>query len=120
MTSLLVIFLLILLNSLYIFGLFNAGEYDEAYDVNSGERTATNKEVLANVKLWLEKHLPYLGKPILLCPVCMASLHSWPYPLAIITGVIENNLFYWLMWPVYICALSAWNLFAMSKKFTYK
>lgn len=54
--------------------------------------------ILSRAGDWFEKHAPTLGKPIGLCPPCMASLHgTWIW---LVTGGR------WIELPIFILALS--------------
>jgi len=54
--------------------------------------------ILSRAGDWFERHAPTLGKPIGLCPPCMASLHgTWVW---LITGG------HWTCIPIFILALS--------------
>lgn len=130
MTDLLPIFLILILNSLYIFGFHNAGSYeiqpkfkhlevDDPNFVPSISQIEPHSEmVLTRFRLCVERAIGFFwAKPVITCPMCMASLHSWVYPIAILFGIIPGGTITWILYPVYICALSAMNA-AVSKYFT--
>lgn len=96
------VLLLLILNSLYIFGFYSATDYgldvDNKPDPNDREALWFIKWGLRNAPLWLQK-------PLFGCVVCMASLHSWVYwifnpELTLINGVT---------YIIYIFALSGFN-----------
>jgi len=55
-------------------------------------------DLLESVGDWLEKHAPYWGKPLGLCPPCMASVYG--------TAVWFSTGGTLLWWPVFVLALS--------------
>lgn len=55
-------------------------------------------DLLEPVGDWLEKHMPYWGKPLGLCPNCMASVYGSAVWFA--TGGD------WLWWVPFVLALS--------------
>lgn len=94
--------LLLLFNSLYIFGFYSATDYgltvDKTPDPNDREALWWVKWSLRNAPMWLQK-------PLFGCVVCMASVHSWVYlvfnpELTLINGVT---------YIIYIFALSGFN-----------
>lgn len=127
----------LIINSLAIYGLFNAGTYKLRSDLmvipeklKLSMVDPDHREFLTGFRIWVENHLgPYYSKPIITCPMCMASVHSlifyiiWFYspvsyfipPDAI--PMIKKGLLisfpltpkYLLLYPFYICSLAALN-----------
>lgn len=64
--------------------------------------------ILGWVGNWLEKHAPNLGKPLGLCPPCMASIHgSWVW---FITGGEWPGVFIFVLALSGLMKLTAHNL----------
>lgn len=124
---------LLIFNSLYIFGFFNAGTYKLKSDIiqipakiSKDMIDPESREILTYFRIMIENKVgDYYSKPIITCPMCMASLHSiLPYfiwnclapnssgGLLISLPPISIIAFY----PFYICALAAYNK-AMKKYF---
>ncbi len=124
---------LIILNSLYIYGFFNAGTYKLKMEILTVPEKIRLKHVdpesrhiLTGIRLWCENNLGiYLSMPIITCPLCMASLHSiFLYFGAYAAGLLPPELSHHIMlktfsipaavifYPFYICALSAFNKLA--------
>lgn len=113
-------------NSLYIFGFFNAGTYRlksnvlsapgfrmDRDEVKEQGRTKpadidpASRELLSYFRIWVENTVgDFYAKPIITCPVCMASLHSVPL-YGLLCYFIGWKLVF--IWPLYICALAAVN-----------
>lgn len=96
------ILVLLILNSLYIFGFANATEHSSKVDY-----VPYDKEILWFIRYYLRKAPKWIKNPIFDCVVCMASLHSWPYLLFNHELTILNVATY----IIYIFALSGFNKF---------
>lgn len=106
------IFLLALFNSLLIIGLYNSAMYDLCHpdDCLEHDESCDDKCIDKYSKMVLYKFryysIHYFGhfwsKPIITCPVCMASLHS----IYIYWLVFELNLLNLICYPFYILFLS--------------
>ena len=91
---------LLLFNSLYIIGLWNATDYSEDVDKRYKEG-----EILGYLGYITRNLHPYLRKPLLGCVICMASIHSYPFWL-----VNDFTLLNGCIGILYIFALSGLNL----------
>jgi len=98
------ILVLLILNSLYIFGFSMATEYGLTVDKTPDPK---DKELLWWIRWGLRNAPMWVQKPIFGCVVCMASLHSWVYPLFYHELTLTNLLTY----IIYIFALSGFNAF---------
>ena len=96
------ILLLLLFNSLYIFGFFSATDYTETVDLTPDPN---DREALWWIKWGLRNAPQWLQKPIFGCVVCMASVHSWVYPVFYPELTLINLVTY----IIYIFALSGFN-----------
>jgi len=95
------VILLLLFNSLYIFGLWYAADYSVETNVD-GVETYKEGEILGYLGYYAEMLPTWLYKPLLGCVVCMASLHSWVYPVFYPELTLMNLVTY----IIYIFALS--------------
>lgn len=113
-------------NSLYIFGFFNAGTYrlknsalsapgfrmdhediKEEGRIRKEDINPESRELLSYFRIWVENTIgDFYAKPIITCPVCMASLHSVPV-YGLLCLVMGWKLLF--LYPMYICALAALN-----------
>ncbi len=96
------IFPLLILNCLYIFGFSNATQY--GLDVDN-KPDPKDRELLWWVKWGLRNAPLWVQKPVFGCVVCMASVHSWIYPVFNPELTILNGVTY----IIYIFALSGLN-----------
>ncbi len=96
------ILLLLIFNSLYIFGFSSATDY--GLDVDK-KPDPTDRELLWFIRWYLRKAPDYIQKPIFRCVICMGSLHSWPYLLFHHELTLLNGTTY----IIYIFALSGFN-----------
>lgn len=96
------ILLLLIFNSLYIFGFSTATDY--GLDVDK-QPDRNDREILWFVKWYLKNAPKWVQKPIFGCVVCMASVHSWPYLLFNHELTLLNAATY----IIYIFALSGFN-----------
>lgn len=81
------ILILLILNSLYIYGLWFASEFDYRsdthYAIDKSKAKVSDVDMDSAMVLWRLKFysLKYIGdywsKPIITCPMCMASVHSF-------------------------------------------
>ena len=94
--------LLLLFNSLYIFGFASATQYGETVDKTPDPN---DKELLWFIRWHLRNAPKYIQKPIFGCVVCMASVHSWVYILFYPELTLLNVATY----IIYIFALSGFN-----------
>ena len=101
MFDLLLILVIILCNSLWVFGFW-----------------FSTQEGMINE--WIDKLMPakafpsdkegypeWLRKPLFSCPICMASVHSFIFPLIILAFGFDWSMLYGL--PFYIVMLSGLN-----------
>ena len=111
------ILILLLLNSLYIFGLYKVVWYNVVVE-NDAENfklppTVRNRELLWFIAFYGKKWFGYeFMKPICLCPSCMSSVHgSLFFLIAIITKfvVCATVIHIIVLWAVYILALCGLN-----------
>ena len=89
--------ILIIINALFIIGLYHATDYESYDGVNVIE---SSKMILWKVRYYLKKKLgDFYSKPFISCPVCMASVHSlyffWPI-------AISQIGFEWWLIPAYL------------------
>jgi len=96
------ILLLLLFNSLYIFGFNNATRYTEDVD---RQPDPNDREVLWFMRWWLKDAPVWLKNPLFDCVVCMSSLHSWVYLVFNHELTLTNGITY----IIYIFALSGFN-----------
>ena len=96
------ILLLLIFNSLYIFGFSSATDYGLNVD---NKPDPNDKELLWFIKWYLRNAPKWLQKPLFGCVVCMASVHSWIYLLFNPELTLLNGLTY----IIYIFALSGFN-----------
>lgn len=94
--------LLLIFNSLYIFGFYSATEYQENVELRPDPK---DREILWFVKWYLRNAPRWVQKPVFGCVVCMASLHSWPFLLFNHELTLLNGATY----IIYIFALSGFN-----------
>jgi hypothetical protein len=119
------IFLLMIFNSLMIFGLFNAGTYKlkaevmiEPVKVKHDMIDPNSIEVLSYVRVWIENNFgETIARPLIACPYCMASFHSAIPYFTYFNGSVTDQVL--IFYPLYICALSALN-YSIMKIFTIK
>lgn len=118
--------LLLIFNSLMIVGLFNASTYKLNSDVMIVPKIVRKQmidpnstEVLSWLRIRIENMFgETLSRPLITCPQCMASVHSlipyfiFNYDPALSAHAITKII---LIYPMYICALSALNIFINSK-----
>jgi len=90
---------MLFINSLYIFGLYNAVSYELDVD-----RKPVSKELLWFVSYYLKGAPIWVKKPLFGCVACMASVHSWPYWL-----INDVNFLSLCLYIIYIFALSGLN-----------
>lgn len=95
------ILLLLIFNSLYIFGFATSTEYGETVDKTPDPK---DRELLWWIRWGLRNAPLWVQKPIFGCVVCMASLHSWPY--WIFTDLTLHSA---ITYIIYIFALSGIN-----------
>jgi len=109
---------LIVLNSLYIFGLYNAGRYElrpdimqEPDKVDMSMLRESSIEALSWLRIRIENRVGlFWAKPLISCPRCMASVHSLiPYALVFFVFPWHFDWRYLVAYPYYMCALSALN-----------
>lgn len=94
--------LLLVFNSLYIFGFYSATDYGETVDKTPDPK---DREILWFIKWGLRNAPNYIQKPIFGCVVCMASVHSWMYWIFTPELTLHNLVTY----IIYIFALSGFN-----------
>jgi len=95
------ILLLLIANSLYIFGIYTATDY--RIDT---EGRPCDKMALWWLSYYTERAIgPWWSKPLFLCPACMASVHG-TYFYFIFS---EKNI---LIYPFYVVILAGLNSFA--------
>lgn len=94
--------LLLLFNSLYIFGFATATEYGETVELKPDPN---DREILWWIRWRLRDAPKWVQKPVFGCVVCMASLHSWVY-LIYNPDLTFINL---VTYIIYIFALSGFN-----------
>lgn len=83
-----------LVNSLFIWGLYAASQYSFNH-----ENEIVDKEILWKLKYYAEKLPHNLGKPLILCPICMSSVWGTIFFLC-----YNYNYYYYL--PIYIICLA--------------
>jgi len=96
------ILLLLILNSLYIFGFANSTQYGLTVD-----KTPDDKELLWFIRWRLRNAPAWIKNPLFDCVICMASLHSFPYLIFYHDLTLTNGATY----IIYIFALSGFNKF---------
>jgi len=96
------ILLLLIFNSLYIFGFSYATDYGLNVD---NKPDPNDRELLWFIKWYLRNAPSWVQKPLFGCVVCMASVHSWPYLLFNPELTLLNGVTY----IIYIFALSGFN-----------
>ena len=96
------ILLLLIFNSLYIFGFYSATDY--GLDVDK-EPDPNDREMLWFIKWYLRNAPKWVQKPLFGCVMCMASVHSWIYLLFNPELTLLNGATY----IIYIFALSGLN-----------
>lgn len=103
------IIVLLILNSLYIFGFSNATYYSlERINCDGGlYPKVCDREILWRFSWYLRNAPKWIKNPVFDCVVCMASIHSWPYLLFNHELTILNGATY----IIYIFALSGFNKF---------
>lgn len=84
--------LTLVLNSLYIYGLW--------YSMGEGM-------ILEPIVKYLKKAPKAIHKPLFDCPICMASIHSYLLPIAVVFGFVEP--IYLLAWIFYIIMMAGLN-----------
>lgn len=102
------ILLLLILNSLYIFGFSTATDYEETVDFKPDP---DDRQILWRISWYLRDAPRWVQNPICYCVVCMASLHSWPYLLFHHELTLLNGATY----IIYIFALSGFNAIVNEK-----
>lgn len=121
------VFLLMIFNSMIIYGIFNAGTFRIRTDVLTVPDKIRREhieedtiEAFTMIRVWIENNLgEFAARPLISCPRCMASIHSLiPYAIMFHVQILEGNLHVLLFYPFYICALSALN-HAVKKIFMY-
>lgn len=93
---------LILINSLYIMGLYIAGAFEP------GDEARDHENILGGVHRWLRSRVGiFWTKPLLGCPVCMASVHTSYIYVAV--AIIASLPWYVavVLYPAYVCVVSA-------------
>lgn len=119
------VFMLMIFNSLMIFGLFNAATYRLKADIMIDPVKITRDmidpdsiEVLSFVRVWIENNFgEFMSRPLISCPYCMASVHSvLPYFAIFHSSITDLHVL--IFFPLYICALSALN-YSVKKLFIY-
>lgn len=93
------ILLILIFNSLYIFGIWYS---------------TGNEMILEPLKNKLDVLPEYIKKPLYDCPICMSSMHSYLFPLAILFFGLEAS--YLLLYPFYIIVLAGLNGVLLSIK----
>jgi hypothetical protein len=101
---------LFVINSLWIWGLYSASQVEFIHDEQPemGVHNDT-KELLWFLRYQSVKRFGWFySKPIIVCPSCMASLHSTYFylPYLFLTGFTWVGL---LMWIPYVVCLSGFN-----------
>jgi hypothetical protein len=89
------VILTLLLNSLFIWGLYAASQY--SFDINGN---ITDKEILWKLKYYAEKLPLFIGKPLILCPICMSSVYGT------ILYLFSYNYSEYMYLPLYIICLA--------------
>lgn len=84
--------LTLILNSFYVYGLW--------YSMGEGM-------ILQPIVKYLKKAPKAIHKPLFDCPICMASIHSYLLPVAVVFGLLEP--IYLLALPFYIVMLAGLN-----------
>lgn len=102
------ILVLLILNSLYIFGFSSATDY--GLDVDK-KPDPEDREILWFIGWHLRNAPKWIQNPICYCVVCMASVHSWPYILFNYELTFLNGATY----IIYIFALSGFNAIVNDK-----
>ena len=91
--------LLILFNSLLIFGLHYSMDYEkDAFGNISGE-------IFFKFRLFIEKNISLLAKPLCSCVICMSSIHSF-YVFWLFNDFGVTNIFTYVL---YVPALAGFN-----------
>jgi hypothetical protein len=103
---------LLFINSLFIFGLQYATQFEAELYIETGYEPAKwrlNKEqskVLGFIHFYLRKGISeHWMQPLLSCPVCMASVWGSVFYLSFTPFSIEK----FAIWPVYVVALAGLN-----------
>ena len=93
---------MILINSLYIMGLYIAGSYEP------DDKARDHENILGWFHRWLRSRIGvFWTKPVIGCPVCMASLHT-SYIYAIVSILISVPWYVAVaIYPAYVCVVSA-------------
>lgn len=103
--------LLLFINSIYIFGLHAASDFEYLSEDNPELGVRKNsKMVLWWVRYYSEMLLgDFWAKPIAKCITCMSSVHSiyffWPFMIAYY-GFQPHHVFYWI---IYVGTLAGVN-----------
>ena len=106
------ILILLLLNSLLIFGFYNATKYD-GWEADDAAGAIIVPSHSWRMILWWVRYygigLPdWIKKPLFNCPLCMASIHSIaPYTIYLYESGLPD--YYMMLWPGYVLALSGLN-----------
>ena len=87
--------ILMVTNSLFIWGLFAASQY--SININ---KEIVDKEILWRLKYFAEQLSEYIGKPLILCPICMSSFYGTLFCL------FSYNINEFIYIPIYIICLA--------------
>lgn len=91
---------LLIFNSLYIFGIYNALDYGVGVEGEYQEG-----EILGRLGYYARNLPGLLKKPLLGCVICMASIHSYPFWIFNEATLLNGGIYI-----LYIFALSGLNL----------
>lgn len=122
MFEILELLLLLVFNSLVIWGWYIATSYDEEVMteelkpqmgfIRKRELLIVDTNIFGFIKKWGDLHIPYwLTKPLYNCPPCMASIHS-TYVYWFFMPFELHSLY---IYPIYILALSGLNYIISEK-----
>jgi hypothetical protein len=101
LTDLVILSIVLIYNSLFIFGISKTTQY-EVDDKNN----ITDKMIFWRVRYWCVKHLTVnLTKPIMLCPPCMASFWGSIFYWCFFSFTLEHLCIY----PFYLLILCGLN-----------
>ena len=118
--TLLTVFGLLLLNSLWIIGLYNSCDYEskEEIYINPADTTQnyTKKVFISKQLLWWVKyytrHWPWwITKPLYSCCSCMASIHGTLFIVLFMPFTVETLI----IAPFYVGALAGLNQLVANK-----
>ena len=93
---------MVLANAMYIMGMYIAGTYEE------GDEARDHENILGSFHRWVRSKVGvFWTKPIIGCPVCMASVHSSYVYLPVVVLYSVPWYLAVILFPAYVCIVSA-------------